>query len=470
MEKQSKSTKFAVRPPIVSVLGHVDHGKTSLLDFIRKSKVAAREAGGITQSIGATTVKTAEGKYITFIDTPGHAAFSAMRSRGAKLADIIILVVAADDGVKPQTKEALDHILASNASFVVAFTKIDMPSASLEQAQNQLEELGVYFEGRGGDVPFVAVSSKTGEGVDKLLDLISLIAEVNDIKADASADLEAIVIETSKDKRGQMVSVVVRNGILKTGQMISAENVSCKVKGLFDDMNKSVKEIQPGFAGAILGFTDLPAVGAILGETDKLIESRYSNTDKPTIVTEGQKGIFLKAQTAGSLEALAGSLPKDIVVVGSSVGDIVQSDVMFAKSANVPIYAFESSMSGSVNRLAETEGVIVKKFRIIYELIKELEELLDEGKKKETGRAEVLAIFPYENKKVAGSKVQSGFVKKGDHITIMRGEKELATAKIVSMRKIKNVVDEAKAGEELGIIFEPQIDFTIGDVLISSHT
>lgn len=222
------------RPPIVTVLGHVDHGKTSLLDFIRKTSVTKKEAGGITQSIGASVVQTKDGSTITFIDTPGHAAFSNMRSRGAKVADIAILVVAGNDGVMPQTKEALEMILASNIPFVVAATKSDLPGFSLEKVRGDLESQGVLFEGRGGDVPLISVSTVKGDGVDELLETIGLIAEVQGVAGDPNALLEAVIVETTKDQRGPAASLVVRNGTLKVGDEIVTENANAKVRGLFD--------------------------------------------------------------------------------------------------------------------------------------------------------------------------------------------------------------------------------------------
>ena len=257
-----------LRPPIVTVLGHVDHGKTTLLDAIRKTSVVKKEAGGITQSIGASVVTTKAGlpaqvgKKITFIDTPGHAAFSSMRSRGAKVADIAILVVAANDGVKPQTREALKHILEAKIAYIVAITKIDLASAKIESARSGLEKIGVSFEGSGGQVPLVLVSGKTSQGVEELLEMINLVAEVNEVKGDSEGALEAVVIEVSKDRKGPLASVVVRNGTLKVTSEIAAGGETGKGRGIFDDRGKTVKQVLPGYPGQILGFSQLPPVGA----------------------------------------------------------------------------------------------------------------------------------------------------------------------------------------------------------------
>lgn len=469
MQDKPEIVTSVSRPPIVAVLGHVDHGKTSLLDAIRKTHVTDREAGGITQSIGASSITTKDGNKITFIDTPGHAAFSQMRSQGAKVADIAILVVAATEGPKPQTLEALDYIRQSKASMIVAFTKIDLPSASVISAQTELEKQGVYFEGRGGDVPFVEISNKTGQGVDQLLELISLVAQVNEIKADEKADLDASVIETTKDKRGQLVSVVVRNGKVEIGTEIVAGGIVAKIKSIFDENLVQVKAILPGQAGQILGFGEAPAVGSKVEKFDSgkgyLIGRNPHQV--PAKVSEGQLAIYLKTKTVGSMDALTSSLPSSVVVVGSGVGDVNESDVLFAKSSQAVIYCFEAQAPNSVSKLADTEGVEIKKFKVIYELLQDLEEILEKGQLKVSAKAQILASFPYENKKVAGSKVLSGVIKKTDKLLLTRGEKKLGEVKIISMKKLKTDVGEAKAGEELGILFEPQLDFAPGDVLLS---
>lgn len=467
MGKQ-ETIQSLLRPPIVAVLGHVDHGKTSLLDAIRKTSVTAGEAGGITQSIGSSLVTTKDGKKITFIDTPGHAAFSKMRLRGASVADIVVLVVAADDGPKPQTLEALDHIRAAKVPMIVAFTKIDLPSASVEAAQGALEAKEVFFEGRGGDIPSINISSRTGEGIDELLDLINLMAEVNEIKGDPSSLLEAVVVETTKDKRGQMVSVVVRNGKISIGDEIVTDGVRARVRGIFDENSKNLPYLEPGFGGQILGFTDSPAVGASVEKFDP--NKNYSESSSRAKIKEVGKdelGIFLKTKTLGSMEALTASLPQKVVVVGSSIGDVNESDVLFAKSSGTGIYAFEAKTPSNVARLADMEGVKIETYNIIYELIESLEKRLKKDEIIVNGKAQVIAIFPYENKKVAGSKILAGVMKRGDKLAVMRNEVKLGDARVVSLRKMKNEVSEAKAGEELGILFEPQLDFTVGDMLLS---
>ena len=461
------------RQPIVTVLGHVDHGKTTLLDVIRKTSVAQKETGGITQGIGASTITTKEGKNITFIDTPGHAAFAKMRSRGAKLADIAILVVAADDGVKPQTKEAIEYIKKAGIPFIVAITKIDISSASVESVKGQIETEGVLFEGRGGDIPLVLLSSKENKGINELLEMIILVSDVNEIKADEKADLEAVVIETNKDARGLLVSVVVRNGTLSVRDEISTDETSCRIKGLFNKEGKPIKKVLPGEPVLILGFKELPLIGtkvrfATEGKKDKAAGKGKTLGAKPLTVKDGQVAAVFKAKSAGVLEALLSNLPADAIVVSSGVGPINESDVFFAKSAGVAhIFGFEVKTPLSVKKLAETEGVKIEFFDIIYKLFERLEELIKEGQSEILGKAEIVASFPFNNKKVAGCKVVSGKIGIKDMIVLMRKDSEIGEARVVSLRKEKKAIQEAKEGEEFGAILSPQLDFEKGDMLVS---
>lgn len=458
------------RAPIVTVLGHVDHGKTTLLDSLRKTNVAGREAGGITQKIGASVVTTKDGKKITFIDTPGHAAFSAMRSRGAKAADIAVLVVAADDGVAPQTKEAIKIITETKTPFIVALTKVDLATANLESVLSQLEKEGLFFEGRGGQTPKVEVSAKTGTGINELIELILLLAEVNEIKADAKNPLAAVVIETSKSKGGNLVSTVVRDGSFKVGDQLVSEGVACKVKGIFDEKGKPIKGVLPGEPAQILGFESLPSVGSKVvhsGESVKADSTVYTKT-KSAEIKEGQFPVIIRTGNAGSLEAVIASLPVEAVVVGSGVGEVRENDVFLAKSSGAIIYAFESKVPGSVLKLAETDGVKIKTFRVIYELFKDIEDIVKSGIKEVFGTAQIVAEFPFNDKKVAGCKVLKGRISKVDQLTLIRAEKEIGKVKILSLKKGKEEVGEVREGEEFGVLFVPQLDFAIGDVLISA--
>ncbi len=456
--------KNLTRPPVVVVLGHVDHGKTTLLDAIRKTSIAKREAGGITQSIGATVVDNSDAK-ITFIDTPGHALFSSMRLRGVNLADIAILVVAGDDGVQPQTKEALKLIQESKLPFVVAITKIDLATANSENVLQQLEKEGVYFEKRGGDIPYLGVSAKSGEGIKELLDLISLIWEVNGTGTTPNEELSGFVIETSKDKRGLLVSVVVKSGILKVGDTVYARELSAKIKGMIDDTGKQVKEIMPGYPAQIIGFSELP-------ETGSQIAKQFVNTQTNSKKEKSQDGeakvkIFVKAKTAGSLEALLANIPEGVQALGSGVGDVNESDIFFAKASGAIIFLFEAKIPNTVRKLAETEGIRIENFDIIYGLIERLTLLSKEGLEQVVGKAQIVASFPYENKRVAGSKIIQGKITKGDSAKLIRNEKEIGKVRITSIRKQKDEVNEVKQGEECGILFSPQFDFLAGDMLLS---
>jgi translation initiation factor IF-2 len=468
MGKKNTKQKIALRPPIVTLLGHVDHGKTTLLDFIRKTKVVKKEAGGITQSIGASVVVTKERKKITFIDTPGHAAFADMRSRGAKIADIAILVVAADDGVKPQTREALEYIIATKIPFIVAVTKTDLSTASVENVKKELEQEQIRFEGKGGEVPLVALSAKEGKGIENLLEMITLISEINEITADRKNKLDALVIETTKSKAGPLVNLVVRDGVLHLGDEIIAGGVKAKVKGLFGGKGERMKEVKPGEPAQLLGFSDFPEVGSSMtnvGESTSLDIKK----EKPIIKMEskGKYPIIVKTQNAGSLEALISNLPEGVNLVSSGVGDVTESDVFLAKSANTDIYVFEAKASSNVLKLAKTEGVLIHSFNIIYELFEKLEEDMEGEKLQVLGKAEIMQIFPYNRKKVAGCKVIEGVISRQNPLFLSRGEKKLGRVRIVTMKREKDTIKDAKQGEVFGIIFTPQLEFAIGDMLIS---
>lgn len=461
--------KSLQRSPIVTVLGHVDHGKTTLLDNLRRSSVAAREAGGITQKIGASVVTTKEGGKITFIDTPGHAAFSAMRGRGAKVADIAILVVAADDGVQPQTKEAIKIIEEAKVPFIVAITKVDLPTANIESTLSQLEQEGVYFEGRGGQTPKVDVSAKTGAGITELIDLVLLLAEVDEIKADKNNPLEAVVIETSKAKGGNLVSLVVRDGSFKVGDQISTEGIVCKVRGIFDDTGKTVKEVGPGEPAQVLGFESLPSVGSTvhLGIGEGEVKHIFDAAAGPGKAKEGELSLIIKAENAGALEAVLASMPEEARVISSGVGDVTENDVFLAKSAGADIFVFEARVPSNVAKLAELDGVEIKTFKVIYEMFKTIDEIIQSGKKEILGTAQVVTSFPFDGKKIAGSKMIKGVISRGTQLVLKRGEKEIGKAKALSIRKQRDEVSEVREGEEFGVLLGPQLDFESGDVLVS---
>ncbi len=454
------------RQPIVAVLGHVDHGKTSLLDVLRKTNVAGGEAGGITQSIGASVVETKDGGKITFIDTPGHALFSGMRKRGANAADIALLVVDGSSGIKPQTKEAIEIITGLKIPFILVITKTDLPSASIEKVLEEFEREGIYFEGRGGQTPYIGVSAKNKINLNELLDLIMLLWDLTEDEEDKSGEFSAFVIETSKEKAGITVSVVVKKGSIKVGMDLYTNKAKGRVKGLFDSLNKPVKEIFSGEPAKILGFENLPDVGSqvfdkkieIQEEAEKRIFVRHDKTKIP---------LFVKASNKGSLEAILASIPGEFVVIDSGIGDVSESDVLNAKANNSPIFVFESGFSGNIKKLADAEGVKLERFNVIYEFLEKLAEFSKEGQSAVLGKAEILAEFPYDGKKVAGAKIIQGTISKSNNILLLRNDIEIGKSKIVSIRKQKKEVVSAGQGEECGILLIPQLDFLTKDVIIA---
>lgn len=467
------------RPPVVAVLGHVDHGKTSLLDAIRKTDIAAREHGGITQSIGAFTHNN-----ITFIDTPGHEAFTKMRSRGVTAADIAILVVASDDGVMPQTKESIAHIKAANIPFVVALTKTDLPASNPEKVKQQLVKEGVSLEGLGGDVPVVLVSSKKGKGISDLLEVIALVAQMARVGGNVHSTFEAVIIEAKRDRRkGVLVSLIVRNGTLSVGDEVRAEQHIGRVRAMLDDTGKNVSLATPGMPVEILGFSDVPIIGArvIKAKDTKPVPSHgtaapiaHDVANSAQSETQSRRlRVILKANTQGLLEAIGESIPKDeVTILAAASGDPTEADILLAKASDAIVIGFNVKVSGSVAKLAQTEGVIINTYTLIYKLIEELAEviaLFKEGKKQEIilGKAEVLAVFPYEKKKVAGCKVVEGKVAKGDRVRIIRNGEVLGESSVASLRVGKEDIGKVGRGSECGILLTSTLDFAPADVILS---
>lgn len=478
------------RPPIVTILGHVDHGKTSLLDFIRKSSITQKEHGGITQHIGAYQVEH-NGKLITFIDTPGHAAFEKMRSRGAKVADIAVLVVAVDDGVMPQTIEAIKHIQGAKVPMVVAVNKIDLPGidkkVQLEKIKKQLSDDQVLVEEYGGDVPVVEVSAKTGEGVNDLLETILLVAELHELKGDPEAQAQGVVIEAHLDKfKGPVATLLIRNGSLKKGAEIVLSGVKGKIRGMFDFAGQSLESAGPSTPVEVLGLETVPAVGATLGEQasqeGKIQQETRSLLDKLRADKSTVLNLILKADKQGSLEVIEDALNKfniveeHVKVISLGTGDILESDIKLASSVSAIIIGFNSKIAPQAARMAETEQVLVRTYSIIYELIEEMEDvvegMLKVGALEEIfGTAQILAEFPYgKNERIAGCKVLDGTISKGPKIKILRGQEVVGETKIKSLKKVKEEVSKVEKGEECGIIFDPPLDFQIGDLVQSFRT
>jgi translation initiation factor IF-2 len=485
-----ETTEKKLRSPIVVVMGHVDHGKTSLLDYIRKTNVIAKEAGGITQSIGAyeiahpsTSSGQATQKKITFIDTPGHEAFSKMRSRGAKVADLAILVVAADDGVKPQTKEAIQILKDSGTTFIVAINKIDKNNSDVEKVKNDLLQNEVLLEGFGGSISYALISAKTGEGVPELLDLILLTAEVEELTYVPGVPARGVVIEAKLDRRrGNEVMIVLKDGTLKKGDEIFTETAKGKVKILENFLSEGVDELIPSSPALILGFEKLPVVGEEF-QVGKLPEDHASETRQnigrvPLKKIDKEKRLtlrlILKANVAGSLEALGDIVKKlsqdEVIleVMDEAVGDITDGDVKLSIANGAVIFGFGTRVEKAAEVLASANAVRIHTANIIYELLKLIEEEINNLKSpKPTGVLEVLAVFNQKApKQLIGGKVAEGILRKGVHVVERAGE-VMGTGRIVSLEQGKKEVTQVEAGKECGMFFDSPVKIEVGDKLLA---
>ena len=483
---RSYSDEEAVtRPPIVTVMGHVDHGKTSLLDYIRKTKVTLGEAGGITQAIGAYRVNV-NNKYITFIDTPGHEAFTAMRARGASVTDIAILIVAADDGIMPQTVEAINHIKSANIPMIVAINKMDKPQADPDRVMQQLAEHNVLPEAWGGDAIICKISAHTGEGIDKLLETILLVADMQDLKANPNIPALGTIMEAKLEKgRGAIASLIVRDGSLHVGDTIVSGTSICKVKAMMDENNRVVKVATPSMPVTVLGFNEVPQAGETFTVVDEklskqIVEERKAkqkeellkgsggNTLEDLLQKTSEKdvkilNIVLKTDVNGSLEAIKSSIMKlvndevKINILHSGVGAISESDLILANASNAMLIAFNVGQDSKVKTTAERMKVKIYSYKIIYELLDEIERVIKgmkEPKYEEVylGMAEVRAVFKLSSSGiVAGSFVRDGKIVRGEHAKIYRGDNIVATTEIKSLKIVKDDVKEAGKDRECGI-------------------
>lgn len=483
---KTKKITRSFRPPIVAILGHVDHGKTTLLDAIRNTSVTQKEAGGITQHIGASQVIVKGAKSsdqtvdrITFLDTPGHEAFAKMRSRGAQAADIAVLVVAANDGVKPQTKEAISHIKESKVPLIVAVNKIDLPDIDLQKVYGQLAREEILVESLGGKIASVELSAKTKKGIDQLLEVILLLAQIKEIKGDPAATLSAIVIETRHDKhKGMLATLVIKDGILKVGDTVFAEDIKVKVKSMIGSDGKSLPLALPGTPVEVMGWDALPKVGATVGVDKELIGKKIATPESnyqyglQTVDTETKLKLILKADTLGTLEAIKETLKDEVEWIGFDSGEIVESDVLMAKTTGAFIIGFNVGAASRVKKLAEVEQVRLKTYSIIYELIDEIREvisLLKEPSQREKilGEAVVVAEFTAGDDRVAGCKIKSGKISRGDTVRVMRGDETLGLSKIKSLRQGKEDVPHVTIGTECGIVMAAKLDFRPADLIIS---
>lgn len=478
-------------------MGHVDHGKTSLLDFIRKSRVAAREAGGITQHIGAYQVEF-KGSKLTFIDTPGHAAFNKMRERGAALTDIVVLVVAADDGVKPQTIESIRHIKESNVQVVVAINKMDIEGVYPEVVKAELAEHGILVQGFGGDIEAVELSAKTGKGVDALLETLTVLAELNSYQADPDLPLEAVVIESAMDqRRGPVASVIVKQGTLSVRQNVQTDSATGRVRMLSDEDGKALTSVLPGDPAEIVGFKSVPEVGEIVRDIDASYEApdessdAHDNTDQPQDVDsldaaladldlsqlfdeKPKLKLIIRADVKGTLEAITQTLDDESVeLIHAGVGQVTDGDIDLADASDALIIAFGIKVSKHMKQQARDRGVRIKSYDIIYQLIEDLQKqmlkLMDSTiDEVVTGEAEVLQIFEMRGERIAGVRVKTGEIRRSDRLHLKRGDEIVANPVIKSMMHGKEEISSVKTKNEAGLTFKNRkLDFQVGDVIVA---
>ena len=494
-----KSKDLVNRPPVVTILGHVDHGKTTLLDAIRKADVAAGEFGGITQHIGAYQIEQ-KGKLITFLDTPGHAAFTAMRARGAQGADIVVLVVAANDGVMPQTREAINHATAAKVPIIVAMNKIDLDDANPEFTKKQLAELGLVPDEWGGNTMIVPVSAKAKIGIEDLLEAILLVADSNEIKANPNGPAVGTVIEAEIDKnKGVLTTLLIQNGSLQAGDFVVAGQASGKIRAMFDFRGKTLRKAGPSTPVRIMGLNEVPHAGdffqifkdeeegrAVVQKRKAAEQERRSSAPKATLeemFANFQAGkmrelqLIVKADVEGSLEPIVESL-KDIKseeikinILHAQTGNISEGDVILASASSAIIIGFNVKADAAAKRLAETERISIRLYNIIYRLIEDVEKavkglLEPEYEQVELGKAEVLAVFPISKVgNVAGCKVIQGEIRRNAKVRVMRKGELINETEVSSLRHEKEIVREVRQGFECGISLRNFNDFVPGDMI-----
>ena len=490
------------RPPIVTIMGHVDHGKTSLLDAIRKAKVTDTEAGGITQHIGAYTV-TLNGEKITFLDTPGHEAFTAMRARGAQVTDIVILVDAADDGIMPQTKEAISHCKAANVPMIVAINKIDRPGANVDRVKQELTEHGLVAEDWGGDTICVPVSAKTGENLDSLLEMILLTAEMQELTADPNRKSKGTVIEAKLDKgRGAVASLLIQNGTLHVGDSILVGSTYGRIRAMFDDMGKKIKSAGPSIPVEVLGLSEVPAAGDrfVVVKDEKTARNmaeirkdkikteshqashRVSLEDLYSQIQEGkvkELSIIVKADVQGSVEAIRQSLEKlstddvKVRVIHGAVGAITETDITLAAASNALMIGFNVRPDSNAVAMAEKDGVDIKTYRIIYDAIEDVKSamigMLDpEYKEVINGKAEVRMTYKISNVgTIAGCYVTDGKIVRNSEVRVIRDGIVIFESVLASLKRFKDDAKEVNKGYECGLSVERFNDLKEGDIIES---
>jgi len=492
-------SELVTRPPVVTILGHVDHGKTSLLDSIKNSKVADKEVGGITQHIGAYQVES-NGNPITFLDTPGHAAFTAIRARGARVTDIAVLVVAADDGIMPQTLEAINHAKAAEVPIIVAINKMDLPGADPEKVKRQLSEQELLVEDWGGDVISVDVSAKTGAGIDNLLENLLLVAEIGELRANPNKSAYGVVIEAKLDrKRGPSTTVLIQDGTLSVGDFIVAGASYGRVKAMFDDLGKPLQAVLPGCPAEVLGFGSVPEAGDQLVVTTNEREGRAKaeESSKSRNPQSGQNraltleevinqtdtdeikelNLVVKADVQGSVEAVRGALEKlvdedvKVRILHAGSGAVTESDILLASASEAIVISFSIGSEPSAERLADRMGVEIRHYNIIYQLIDDVEKalhgMLDPVYTEViVGRAEIREVFEgRRGTQIAGCRVIEGRMIRNGDVRVMRDGQNVEDGVINSLRHFREEVNEMNAGTECGIVIQGFDDFKEGDIL-----
>lgn len=491
---QKETSNLIERGPVVAIMGHIDHGKSTLLSYIRKNNEPLHEAGGITQHISAYEVehKTQDGKIktITFLDTPGHEAFSGIRKRGAKVADIAVLVVSAEDGVKPQTLEALDSIKKSQTTFVVAISKIDKPDANIDKTKQSLAENEIYLEGYGGDIPVVNISSKTGEGVPELLDIIVLVSELENLSSNPQKNAEGIIIESNRDeKKGISATCVIKDGKIEKGMYITSGISSAPVRIIENYLGKQVNEKQSPSPIKIIGWDSLPEVGddfktwRTRDEAKGAIEQeKEKNNTSKNINGLGHKcentvPLIIKADTGSSLEAVIGEINKlwsekiCFEIVSCGIGNISENDLRLAEGGNrkALIVGFNVSIDSLAKKLSDRNEIVIKTFDIIYKMSEWMKEILLEKTPKEMvkeslGVAKVIKIFSkVKDKQILGGKVEKGKITLGGQIKILRREAEIGEGRIRELQSQKNQINEVMEGKEFGAMIEAKLEIMPGD-------
>ena len=491
--------ELSIRPPIVTILGHVDHGKTTLLDHIRKANVVEGEAGGITQHIGAYQISNSTAT-ITFLDTPGHEAFTAMRARGARVTDIVILVIAADDGIMPQTAEAIDHARAADVPIIVAVTKKDLPNADVDRVYRQLSENNLLIEDWGGDVIAVPLSGLTGEGVDQLLEGIQLVSEISEYKANPSRDAKGVVVEARIERsRGAIATLLVQTGTLKQGDIIVTGNSKGRIRAMFDSSGNRVKNAGPSTPVEIMGLNEVPEAGDTfqMVKNDKaarkIVEKHEEQTRRETVSLQDaysrtnpdqirQVDLIIKTDVQGTVEPIKSALEElnsnetKVNLIHAASGSITERDVLLAIASNSVILGFNSEPEGGAETLAKQEGVEIRKYNVIYQLIEDVHNAL-EGQLEPTyqevyvGRATVRAVFNLSRQsKIAGVYVNDGKLSRDSHISVVRQGDEIFRGAVTSLKHFKDDVREIATGFEGGVTIDGFVDFEEDDVLEAFNT